>query len=88
MCELQLLLSPKTTWKEFGISWPRRMKTIGDVLWWAELDAKEQEQLAALGGMTVNERLFHLGLMTDFDAAVVRGESDTVKVTASSLQTK
>jgi hypothetical protein len=50
-----------------------------EVLWWAELDAKEQAQLAALGGMTVNERLFHLGLVAEFDAAVGRGESETVK---------
>ena len=50
-----------------------------DILWWAELDAKEQAQLAALGGMTVNERLSHLGLIAEFDAAVARGDADTVK---------
>jgi hypothetical protein len=43
-----------------------------DVLWWAELDAKEQAQLAALGGMTVNERLFHLGLMAEFATTTAR----------------
>jgi hypothetical protein len=50
-----------------------------DILWWAELDAKEQAQLAALGGMTVNERLSNLGLIAEFDAAVVRADADALK---------
>ena len=41
-----------------------------DVLWWAELDAKEQAQLAALQGMT---------LVSEFDAAVARGDVEALK---------
>jgi hypothetical protein len=57
----------------------RAREDYRDVLWWAELDAKEHEQLAALGGMTVNERLSQLGLMAAFDAAVTRGDVDSLK---------
>ena len=31
-----------------------------DVLWWAEIQEEEERQKAALRGMTVNERLYHL----------------------------
>jgi len=41
-----------------------------DVLWWAEQEKSEAEERRLLGGMTVNERLSHLGLMSAWDAAI------------------
>jgi len=41
-----------------------------DILWWADIQDEEDRKKALLGGMTVNERLSHLGLFPDWDAAV------------------
>lgn len=41
-----------------------------DVLWWAEEKEKEDLKRKELRGMTVNERLFALGLLPAFEAAV------------------
>jgi hypothetical protein len=41
-----------------------------DVLWWAEQDKSEAERRSVLGGMTVNERLSHLSLLSAWDAAI------------------
>jgi len=43
-----------------------------DVLWWAEIQEEEERQKAALRGMTVNERLYHLNLFSAWDTAISR----------------
>lgn len=41
-----------------------------DILRWADIQDEEDRKKAQLGGLTVNERLAHLELFSDWDAAV------------------
>lgn len=52
-----------------------------DVLYWAEYPNEAGEALKKLlGGMTVNERLFHLELFDQFDAAVKQKNKNALKL--------
>ena len=51
-----------------------------DILYWAESPNEAEEGFKSLiAGMTVNERLFHLNLMDDFDAAVANKDQSTIR---------
>ena len=50
-----------------------------DVLWWAQQDSDEAREKLQLSGMTVNERLSHLGLFPAWDAAVAARDVTAAK---------
>jgi hypothetical protein len=51
-----------------------------DVLWWAQEEAEASSEQSLLSGMTVNERLFHLGLMPAWDAAIAAHDVSSAKL--------
>ena len=55
-------------------------KDYRDVLYWAEYpDEAEQALKNILGGMTVNERLFHLDLFDQYDSAVIQKDENKLR---------
>ena len=54
----------------------RAQQDYRDVLWWADIEEEEDKKKTALCGMTVNERLFELKLISEWDAAVAAKNRD------------
>lgn len=50
----------------------RARQDYRDVLWWADIQEVEKRKKVALRAMTVNERLSHLELFPEWDAAIAR----------------
>lgn len=63
----------------FGNTWLQDDQPFKDALYsWCKF--KTEYELLALEGMTVNERLSALNLLSDFDAAVLKGDKKLMKV--------
>jgi len=55
-------------------------KDYRDVLYWAEYPDEAENFLKKLyGGMTVNERLFHLNLFDQFDSAIKKKDENMLR---------
>lgn len=56
------------------------LKDYRDILYWAEYPEESEEAfINHISGMTVNERLFHLNLMDDFDTAAANKDESTIR---------